>query len=73
MKTEDTILVAMKEGEIELLDSIWKQVKNNQSLSKLWDEVRLREAVVQVAKAAGKEPPEFEDHTQTGGWKIFWN
>ena len=24
MKTEDTILEAMKEGEIELLDSIWK-------------------------------------------------
>ena len=28
-KTEDTILEAMKEGEIELLDSIWKWVKNN--------------------------------------------
>ena len=34
-KTEDTILEALKEGEIEILDSIWKRVKNNQSLSKL--------------------------------------
>ena len=62
-KTEDTILEAMKEGEIELLDSIWKRVKNNQSLSKLRNEVRLQEAVVQVAKATGEEPPEFEDHS----------
>ena len=28
-KTEDTILKAMKEGEIEMLDSVWKRVKNN--------------------------------------------
>ena len=28
-KTEDTILEAMKEGEIELLNSTWKRVKNN--------------------------------------------
>ena len=34
-KTEDTILEALKEGEIEMLDSVWKRVKNNQSLSKL--------------------------------------
>ena len=27
-KTEDTILKALKEGEIEMLDSIWKRVKN---------------------------------------------
>ena len=50
----------MKEGEIELLDSIWKWVKSNWSLSKLWDEVRLQEALVQVAKATGEE---FEDHS----------
>ena len=36
MKTEDTILETLKEGEIEMLDSVWKRVKNNQSLSKLW-------------------------------------
>ena len=29
MKTEDTILEALKEGEIEMLDSVWKRVKNN--------------------------------------------
>ena len=34
-KTEDTILEALKEGEIEMLDSIKKKVKNNRSLSKL--------------------------------------
>ena len=34
-KTEDTILEALKEGEIEMLDSVCKRVKNNQSLSKL--------------------------------------
>ena len=53
----------MKEGEIELLDSIWKRVKNNRSLSKLRDEVRLWEAVVQVAKATGEELPKFKDHS----------
>ena len=39
MKTEDTILEALKEGEIEMLDSVWKRVKNNQSLTKLSEEV----------------------------------
>ena len=29
MKTEDTILVALKEGEIEMLDSVSKRIKNN--------------------------------------------
>ena len=38
-KTEDTILEAWKEGEIEILDSVWKRVKNNRSLSKLQEEV----------------------------------
>ena len=31
-KTEDTILEALKEGEIKMLDSIWKRVKNNRLL-----------------------------------------
>ena len=62
MKTEDTILEALKEGEIEMLDSVWKRVKNNRSLSKLREEVRIQEAMVQVAKATGQEPPKFEDH-----------
>ena len=34
-KTEDTILEVLKEGKIEMLDSVWKRVKNNPSLSKL--------------------------------------
>ena len=34
-KTEFTILEALKEGEIKMLDSVWKRVKNNQLLSKL--------------------------------------
>ena len=50
MKTEDTILKALKEGEIEMLDSVWKRVKKNRSLSKLREEVRIQEAMVQVAK-----------------------
>ena len=62
-KTEDTILKALKEGEIEMLDSIWKRVKNNRSLSKLQEEVGIREAMVWVAWATGQEPPKFEDHT----------
>ena len=28
-KTEDTSFEAMKEGEIKMLDNIWKRVKNN--------------------------------------------
>ena len=35
MKTEDTILEALKEGEIKMLGSVWKRVKNNCSFSKL--------------------------------------
>ena len=34
-KMEDTILETLKEGEMEMLDSIWKRVKNNWSLLKL--------------------------------------
>ena len=46
-----------------MLDRIWKRVKNNRSLSKLQKEVGIREAMVQVARATGQEPPKFEDHT----------
>ena len=52
-KTEDTILKALKEGEMEMLDSIWKRVKNNRSLLKL-REVGIREAMVRVAHATGQ-------------------
>ena len=62
-KTEGTILEALKEGEIKMLDSIWKRVKNTRSLLKLLEEVGIREAMVRVAHAIGQEPPKFEDHT----------
>ena len=62
-KTEDTILEALKEGEIEMLDSIWKMVKNNRSLSKLQEEVGIRKVVVWVACTTGQKPLKFEDHT----------
>ena len=62
-KTEDTILEALKEGEIEMLYNVWKRIKNNRSLSKLRQEVGIREAVVWVAHATGQKPPKFKDHT----------
>ena len=34
-KTEDTILEALKEGEIEMLDNVSKRVKHSDSLTKL--------------------------------------
>ena len=43
-----------------MLDSVWKRVKN---LSKLREEVGIREAVVWVAHTTGQKPPKFEDHT----------
>ena len=46
-----------------MLDSVWKRVKNNRSLSKLWEEVGIREAMVWVAQTTGQEPPKFKDHT----------
>ena len=52
----------MKEREIDMLDNVWKRVKNNRSLSKL-REVGFRQAVTQIAEATGEKPPEFEDHT----------
>ena len=48
---------------IKMLDSVWKKVKNNQSLSKLQEEIGIHEAMIQVAKATGQEPPKFKDHT----------
>ena len=39
MKTKDSIFKAMKEGEMDMLDNVWKQVKNNHSLSKLREEI----------------------------------
>ena len=62
-KTEDSIFEAMKEGEIDMLDNVWKRVKNNHSLSKLREKVGFWWAVTQIAEGTGEKPPEFEDHT----------
>ena len=69
-KMEDTILEALKEGEIEMLDSVWKRVKNNRLLSKLWEEVGIREAVAWVANTTGQKPPKFKDHTPHSNWGM---
>ena len=37
---------------------------------KLWDEVGLWEALIQVAKATGEELPEFEDHSPYSNWGM---
>ena len=55
-KTEDTILEALKEGEIEMLDSVWKRVKNNHCPSCERSDLR-------GYGSGGQEPPRFEDHT----------
>ena len=62
-KTEDSIFEAMKEGEIDMLENIWKQVKNNHFLSKLREKVGFWWAVTQIAEETGEKPSEFEDHT----------
>ena len=62
-KIEDTILEALKEAVIKMLDTVWKRVKSNRSLSKWREEAGIREAVVQVAHTIGQKPPKFEDHT----------
>ena len=62
--TKDSIFEAMKEGEMDMLDNVWKWVRNNCSLSKLREEIRFWKAVTQVVEAIGEEPPpEFKDHT----------
>ena len=70
-KTEDTILEALKEGKIEMSDSVWKRVKNNRSLSKLREEVGIQEAIVQVAK--NLLSLKTIHPTQTREWRIFLN
>ena len=61
-RTKDSIFEAMKEGELDILDNVWKRVRNNHSLSKLREEVGFQKAVTRVVEAIGEEPPEFEDH-----------
>ena len=55
---------------MDMLDNIWKRVKNNHSLSKLREEIGFQQAVTQIAEATGEEPPEFEDHTLLSNWGM---
>ena len=48
---------------MDMLDNMWKRVRNNCPLSKLREEIGFQKAVTQVAEAIGEEPPEFKDHT----------
>ena len=34
------------------------------------EEVGICKAIIQVTKAAGQEPPEFEDHTPYSNWVV---
>ena len=70
MKAEDSIFEAMKEGEMDMLDNIWKCVKNNHSLSKLREEVGFQQAVTQITEVTREEPPEFKDHTSLSNWGM---
>ena len=62
-KTPDSIMYAMMEGEIELLDEVWRQTKTQRSFTKLDELVGFRQAAITCAKKQGVEPPQFEDHT----------
>ena len=62
-KTLDSIMYAMKEGEIELLDEVWRQTKTQRSFSKLHELMDFQQAAITCAEKQGLKPPQFEDHT----------
>ena len=62
-KMLDSIMYAMKEGKIELLDEVWRQMKNQRSFAKLRELVGFQQAAITCAKEPGVEPSQFEDHT----------
>ena len=49
-KTLDSIMYAMKEGEMELLDKVWRQTKNQRSFAKLQELVGIQQAAIAWAK-----------------------
>ena len=63
IKTLDSIMYAMKEGKIELLDKVWKRTKTQRSFAKLQELVGFHQAVITCAEKQGIEPPQFKDHT----------
>ena len=62
-KTLDSIMYAMKEGEIKLLDEVWKQTKTQRSFAKLRELVGFCQAAITCAEKQGIEPPQLEDQT----------
>ena len=62
-KMLDSVMYAMKEVEIELLDEVWRWMKNQRSFAKLHGLVGFQQAAITCAKEQGIEPPQFEDHT----------
>ena len=49
-KTLDSIMYAMKEGGIELLDKLWRQMKNQRSFAKLHELVGFQQAAITCTK-----------------------
>ena len=49
-KTLVSIMYTMKEGEIELLDEVWRQTKNQRSFAKLHELVGFQQAAIICAK-----------------------
>ena len=49
-KTLDSIIYAMKKGEIELLDEVRRQMKNQRSFAKLHESVGFRQVAITCAK-----------------------
>ena len=45
-KTLDSIMYAMKEGEMELSDEVWRQTKNQRSFAKLQELVGFQQAAI---------------------------
>ena len=61
-KTLASIIYAMKEGKIELLE-VWKQTKIQRSFAKLRELVGFCQAAITCTEKQGIELPQFEDHT----------
>ena len=62
-KILDSIMYAMKEDEIELLDEVWKQTKTQRSFAKLRELVGFCQAAITCTEKQGIETPQFKDHT----------
>ena len=73
-KTEDSILKALKGREMDMLDSVWKRVKNHRSLSKL-QEVGIGRLWFMWPTSLAKNllSSKLIHITQTKEWKTFSN